>query len=30
VNKEKKIRTRAEKEFQKFEGLIKNSNFFRS
>jgi hypothetical protein len=29
VNKERKIRTRANKEFQKIEGLIRNSNFFR-
>jgi hypothetical protein len=28
VNKERKIRMRVDKEFQNFEGLIKNSNFF--
>jgi hypothetical protein len=29
VNKERKIRTRDGKEFQNFEGLIRNSDFFR-
>jgi hypothetical protein len=28
VNNERKIRTRADKKFQKIEGLIRNSNFF--
>jgi hypothetical protein len=27
-NKERKIKRRADKEFQNFEGLIRNSNFF--
>jgi hypothetical protein len=30
MNKERKISTKTDKEFQNFEGLIRNSNIFRS